>query len=234
MGDGENRAEEQDYNVRLINEDIGRLTCTGCFIAESLVITSDRDKKRDFASVDNREILDRVATVPIQTWAFKSQPDTRHIGPVTQDFHAPFGVGDDDKHIATADADGMALAAIQGLYRIVKERDTEMRVLKERLEALETARVTSFPESVLNESSFCAAWRRSWSVMRGMPSFGEGRRCNRCALLPLLSQKIEHLELGSREYIGVETPANGLAAAPNAGIVTRAERWPAWRNWQTR
>jgi len=33
-----------------------------------------------------------------------------HLGPVAQDFHAAFGLGADDKHIATVDADGVALA----------------------------------------------------------------------------------------------------------------------------
>ena len=47
------------------------------------------------------------------------------------------GVGPDDKHIATVDADGVALAAIQGLHSMVKERDAEIEELKKRMEALE-------------------------------------------------------------------------------------------------
>ena len=47
--------------------------------------------------------------------SFRSDPDIRHIGPVAQDFHAAFGVGADDKHIAAIDRDGVALAAIQAL-----------------------------------------------------------------------------------------------------------------------
>jgi hypothetical protein len=53
-------------------------------------------------------------------------------------------------------------------------------------------------------------------------SFAESRRCNRCALLPLLVQRIEQLELGRREDIGVEAPANGLAVEFDAGIITPA------------
>jgi hypothetical protein len=34
---------------------------------------------------------------------------------VAQDFHAAFGLGADDKRIATLDSSGVALAAIQGL-----------------------------------------------------------------------------------------------------------------------
>lgn len=41
-----------------------------------------------------------------------------HIRPVAQDFYAAFGVGEDPRRISTVDADGVALAAIQALYRM--------------------------------------------------------------------------------------------------------------------
>jgi hypothetical protein len=63
---------------------------------------------------------------------------------MAQDFYAAFAVGQDDKHISTVDADGVALAAIQGLNRKVDElkhdliqRDTENAELRLRLEKLE-------------------------------------------------------------------------------------------------
>jgi len=108
-------------------------------IAHTVIITSDREAKQDFSPVDTREILDRLADVPIQTWSFKNEAGTRHVGPMAQDFHAAFGVGADDKHIATVDGDGVALAAIQGLYRIVKDKDAEIDELRCRLAALESA-----------------------------------------------------------------------------------------------
>ena len=49
---------------------------------------------------------------------------------MAQDFHTAFGLGDSDKSIATIDADGVALAAIQGLYELVKEKDCEIENLK--------------------------------------------------------------------------------------------------------
>ena len=52
----------------------------------------------------------------------------RIAGPMAQDFHAAFGGGADDKHIATVDADGVALAAIQGLNQKVEERAAALRV----------------------------------------------------------------------------------------------------------
>src|SRR5207245_5606908 len=70
---------------------------------------SDRNAKTHFTPVNPRELLDRVARLPIQSWSYKSQGDSiRHIGPTAQEFHAAFTVGEDDQHIATVDADGVA------------------------------------------------------------------------------------------------------------------------------
>lgn len=78
---------------------------------------SDRNLKENYNLVNSEEILATLASVPINTWNFKSQDDSiRHIGPTAQDFYAAFGFGDDNTHISTIDPDGIALAAIQGLY----------------------------------------------------------------------------------------------------------------------
>ncbi len=98
---------------------------------------SDRAAKENFTPVDGREVLDRLAAIPIQTWNYKSQEAAiRHIGPVAQDFYAAFGVGEDDKHISTIDADGVALAAIQGLYRLSQEKDDQIAQLEKENLAL--------------------------------------------------------------------------------------------------
>jgi len=106
-------------------------------------VISDRNAKENFAPADPREILERLAAIPVETWNLKSQdPAIRHIGPMAQDFHAAFGVGEDNKHITTSDADGVALAAIQGLHKMVKEKDAEIADLKARLAALEATVAT--------------------------------------------------------------------------------------------
>jgi len=45
---------------------------------------------------------------------------------MAQDFFAAFRVGTDDKHISMVDADGVALAAIQGLDRKLQDKDAEI------------------------------------------------------------------------------------------------------------
>jgi Chaperone of endosialidase len=78
--------------------------------------TSDRNYKRDFEPVDAEAVLAGVVELPIQTWSYREDdPRVRHVGPMAQDFAAAFAVGDDDRHIHTVDAGGVALAAIQAL-----------------------------------------------------------------------------------------------------------------------
>ncbi|NCC53423.1 MAG: hypothetical protein EOM20_19730 [Spartobacteria bacterium] len=57
-------------------------------------------------------------------------PSITHIGPMAQDFYTAFAVGDDDHYITTSDADGVALAAIQGLYEIIRKKDAEITTLR--------------------------------------------------------------------------------------------------------
>jgi hypothetical protein len=56
---------------------------------------------------------------------------------MAQDFHAAFGVGENERTITTVDADGVALAAIQGLNAVVKEKEAKIASLEKRLSDLE-------------------------------------------------------------------------------------------------
>ncbi|MFO1351644.1 MAG: tail fiber domain-containing protein [Gammaproteobacteria bacterium] len=103
---------------------------------------SDRAVKTDVQSIDPDTILDALLRLPISRWRYLAQAQgIRHIGPMAQDFHAAFGVGEDEHYITGVDADGVALAAIQGLNRKLEaERDAlkaENAALKAHLEALE-------------------------------------------------------------------------------------------------
>lgn len=105
----------------------GEITCT------VFNITSDRNAKEEFTSVDTAEILAEVVNMPITQWQYKSAPGIRHIGPMAQDFHEAFSMGRDDKHIAGVDMDGVALAAIQGLHAVVQEKDEQINALQRQL-----------------------------------------------------------------------------------------------------
>jgi hypothetical protein len=109
----------------------GDIHANGNIAAQSFSTTSDRNLKEKFTSIDNQEILGRVASLPISRWNFTNAPAVRHIGPMAQDFYAAFNVGTDDKHIATVDEGGVALAAIQGLNQKLNEKDGEIQALKQ-------------------------------------------------------------------------------------------------------
>ncbi|HXI53586.1 MAG TPA: tail fiber domain-containing protein [Candidatus Saccharimonadales bacterium] len=99
---------------------------------------SDRNLKENFKSVDIDAVLDKVVSMPITRWNYKSEPEADHIGPVAQDFHAAFGLGLDDKSIAMVDGDGVALAAIQGLNKKFERSSEEiMSVVKQQQEQIE-------------------------------------------------------------------------------------------------
>jgi hypothetical protein len=106
-------------------------------IAGTLTQGSSREIKTDFASLDPKDVLSRVSNLPVSLWSYKTETGVRHVGPMAEDFHQAFGLGEDDKHIAPGDQAGVALLAVQGLNRVVQEKDKEISELKSRIETLE-------------------------------------------------------------------------------------------------
>ena len=108
---------------------------------------SDRNIKENFAPVSPREVLEQSGGAAHQPLEFQGRHRaTPHVGPMAQDFHAAFGLGTDERHIATVDADGVALAAIQGLNQKLEEKleqkqteITELRLTVNELKELVTA-----------------------------------------------------------------------------------------------
>jgi hypothetical protein len=99
---------------------------------------SDRNVKENVEPVDGQEVLDRLAGVPISTWNYTTQDEgIRHLGPMAQDFAAAFGLGGSERHISTIDADGVALAAIKGLYERSLALEAENAAQQTRIEELE-------------------------------------------------------------------------------------------------
>jgi len=95
---------------------------------------SDRNIKENFAAVDARSILDQVVKLPIRQWNYIAEgANVRHLGPVSQDFHAAFGLGANDHTIAVVDADGVALAAIQALHELVQQKEARIDALEKEL-----------------------------------------------------------------------------------------------------
>jgi len=94
--------------------------------SSSWTVLSDRNAKTAVQAVDGREVLKKIASLPLNTWQYKTQDAKfRHMGPMAQDFYAAFQLGESDKGIDTVDADGVALAAIQGLNTLLVESEAK-------------------------------------------------------------------------------------------------------------
>jgi hypothetical protein len=126
-----------------------RLSTSGLAVNGTFVSSSDRNLKEHLEPVDPRAVLEKVAALPLQEWSYLADDGgSRHLGPMAQDLRAAFGLGADDRHITMVDADGVALAAIQGLNQKLEEKigEQESRIrelegmnagLQSRLEAIE-------------------------------------------------------------------------------------------------
>ena len=122
------------YNTsRLIN------TSTGGYLSASgnWVDFSDRDGKENFTEIDNQEVLEKIVELDVTRWNYKTEgSDVQHIGPVAQDFHEAFGLGQDDKSISGLDRSGVALAAIKALNDQNKELKSEIEDLRQLVQQL--------------------------------------------------------------------------------------------------
>jgi hypothetical protein len=116
------------------------LTPSGLTVNGTLVSASDRGAKENFASVDTRAVLEKVVALPLESWNYRADDKkVRHLGPMAQDFFKAFAIGPDDKHIATVDEGGVALAAIQGLYELSNQKDERINQQETRIRELEVA-----------------------------------------------------------------------------------------------
>jgi trimeric autotransporter adhesin len=152
---------------------------------------SDRNAKAGFKPIDGIQVLERLAAIPIDTWNYKGQPaSVQHIGPVAQDFYAAFGLGEDNRYISSVDADGVAMAAIQGLYQMTQEKQALIETLQAdhsrqaaQIEALQAqnnrqadqlasldARLTALENKVGGDN---ASPNPSWLLLLGL-GFGGG------------------------------------------------------------
>lgn len=84
--------------------------------------------------VNGFEILTKLTSLPVSTWRYRWEPaGVRHLGPMAQDWHAAFGLGQGDTTIPMVDAHGLLLVAVQALHRQVSELRAEVDQLHQQL-----------------------------------------------------------------------------------------------------
>ncbi|UYV13448.1 MAG: protein kinase [Phycisphaera sp.] len=109
------------------------------------------ESRVDREPVDSETVLDALAALQLETFRYHQQDATladgepiRHLAPGGEAFHAAFGLGIPDGHVTSADLDGVALAAIQGLIerlelqqRQIELQQSQLRTQSERIAELE-------------------------------------------------------------------------------------------------
>jgi hypothetical protein len=100
---------------------------------------SDRDAKENLVELDPREILAKVAALPVYEYNYRgTPPGLKCRGPVAQDWHALFpSPAKDPRRIDTMDLDGITLAAVRGLEALAREQGALLAAALERIAGLE-------------------------------------------------------------------------------------------------
>ena len=139
-------------------------------------VLSDRDSKEDIQPVDTKRVLETlVHNVPISTWSYEGD-SVRHMGPMAQDFFDAFQLGGSRRHISSVDADGVAMAALQGLHAVHKEAQQRVESLRADAEDLakeveQNERMLALQDRQIAEAE--AALALMMSMLGGQGSVGE-------------------------------------------------------------
>jgi endosialidase-like protein/trimeric autotransporter adhesin len=124
---------------------------TGCNLPAGSGVfncTSSRTTKENFFDVDGNDVLAKLRKVPVSSWNYISEgSQSRHLGPMAEDFYGAFGLGTSDRAIGVQDAVGVSLAAVKALdartlelqqkTEEVEQLRTKVNTLEQRLAALE-------------------------------------------------------------------------------------------------
>ncbi|PSQ40266.1 hypothetical protein BRD13_00175 [Halobacteriales archaeon SW_5_70_135] len=101
--------------------------------------TSTRTAKTNIDPVDPERALAGVDSMDVATWEYDDDGDgeaagTTHIGPMAEDFHDAFDVGDSDEHINSVNARGVLFAAVQGLSEELDGKEAQLDDQRARLD----------------------------------------------------------------------------------------------------
>jgi len=107
-------------------------------IRGTLVENSDVNVKRDIELLDPEAVLNGLQALAVSEWSYEwDGSGVRHIGPMAQDFHAAFGLGEDETKISPRDMAGVAMAAVQALVDKVEAQEQQIVDLERQNGALQ-------------------------------------------------------------------------------------------------
>ncbi|MBU2971727.1 tail fiber domain-containing protein [Pseudoalteromonas sp. C2R02] len=131
---GDGTLSIKDINeVEILKANSTTLTSNGTFVS-----SSSRTVKENITAVNPQKILNTLSKLTLAKWNYINDEDkVKHIGPIAEEFYSLFNLGKDEKHIASLDTAGVALAAIQALNNSLTEKDSEIEELTVKLSNIE-------------------------------------------------------------------------------------------------
>ena len=104
-------------------------------IAGTLSQGSSQAIKEGFTRVEPGQLLAAISKLDFSSWSYKATPNSRHFGPMAEDFFELFGFGTSDKHIAPGDMAGVAMAAAKALNDESQQLKSQVTILEGTLTA---------------------------------------------------------------------------------------------------
>ena len=115
---------------------------TGAFLragSSAWYYVSDREAKSAFQEVNASAVVTDLGRVPVYLWRYSgNHSGALHIGPMAQDMYSAFSVGEHSDRISASDADGVAMAAIQGLHEQIVQLNSTASQYKKHLALQQT------------------------------------------------------------------------------------------------
>ncbi|KAG1648418.1 hypothetical protein GQR58_029846 [Nymphon striatum] len=109
----------------------GNMTVAGTSTAVSHISSSSRSVKKDFANIDETEVMDKIKKLQITQWRYKDEAAKgKHVGPMAEEFYSLFGLGPDEKHVAATDMASIAIIAAKELQKKSDVITAENKALK--------------------------------------------------------------------------------------------------------
>lgn len=110
---------------------------TGCNLPAGSGVfncTSSRTTKENFTNVSSSDVLSKIRKLPVSTWNYIAEgKESRHLGPMAEDFYQTFGLGTSDKSIGIQDLAGVSLAGVKALEERTADLQAENLSLKAKV-----------------------------------------------------------------------------------------------------
>ena len=78
------------------------------------------------------EVLQKISSIQIDKWRYKSDGVADYISPYAEDFYELFHLGEDNKGLCNLNTSGVALLGLQGAYDLILQLQERIKILEKR------------------------------------------------------------------------------------------------------